>query len=236
MESKTIPAPNQLPNVKIDALRVFNVLKSGGVAILPSEVGYAIFASSADAIERAFTAKQRKAGHSVGIIGTYDLHRGLHVLDDERFGMTRVLTQDLDMPLIIVAPYRADHPILKNTTPQTLAKASKNGTIAMYVGGGSLLTELCKLNEAAGQLVVGSSANVSGKGQKFRVQDIEQDVLDVADIIIDYGLQRYHIYGQASTSMDFENMRVIRKGSCYELLQERMNKFWGVDLEKDETR
>lgn len=190
-------------------------------------------ASSAEAIEKAFAAKQRRPGHAQGIVGSYELHRELHILDERRFEMTRVLTQDLDMGFGIVAPYKSDHPILQTLSPQTLGNITKNGTIAMFVGGGSLLREICRLNYEAGQIMVGSSANITGSGQKFRVEDIEDEAKDAADLIVDYGLQRYHIYGRPSTNMDFGQMKVLRMGSCYELFRERMRRFWGVELSED---
>lgn len=124
-QAKIIPGPGQVPNVTSDAQRVFQVLKTGGVAIVPTEVGYGLMASSAEAIEKAFAAKKRRPGHAQGLIGSYDLHRELHVLDEQRFEMTRVLIQELDMSLGIVAPYRADHPVLQTFTPQTLSNTSK---------------------------------------------------------------------------------------------------------------
>ncbi|OJJ35902.1 hypothetical protein ASPWEDRAFT_41136 [Aspergillus wentii DTO 134E9] len=190
-------------------------------------------ASSAEAVGKAFAAKRRRPGHTQGLIGSYELHHDLHILDDRRFEMTRVLTQDLDMGLGIVAPYKPDHPVLQTFSPQTLANVSKNGTIAMFVGGGSLLREICRLNYEAGQLMVGSSANLTGSGQKFRVEDIEDEIKDAVDLIVDYGLQRCHIYGRASINMDFGGMKVLRMGSCYELFRERMRRFWGVELPQD---
>ena len=38
-------------------------------------------------------------------------------------------------------------------------------------------------------------------GTKFRVEDIQQELVDVADIVIDYGLLKYHKYQRSSTSM-----------------------------------
>lgn len=232
-KARIIPAPGALPNVKSDAIEVVRVLLSGGIAIVPTEVGYSLMASSSDAIERAFAAKRRRPGHTLGLIGSYDLHRELHDLHEERFEMTRVLTQELDISLGIVAPYRADHPILTRLTPTTLANTTRDGTIAIFVGGGSLLTEICRLNDEMSLLMVGSSANVTGSGQKFRVEDIEDEIKEAADLIVDYGLQRYHIYGRASINMDFGNMKILRMGSCYELFRERMLKFWGVELPED---
>jgi tRNA A37 threonylcarbamoyladenosine synthetase subunit TsaC/SUA5/YrdC len=117
-----------------------------------------------------------------------------------------------------------------------LDNITKNGTIAMAIGGGPLLSEICRLSYEAGQLLVGTSANVSGSGQKFRVEDIEDEIKEAADTIVDYGLEKYHIYGKASIIMDFENMKVLRMGSCYELFRERMNKFWGVQLPDNTER
>ena len=232
-QDKVVPIPGDTPNVKRDALRVFETLKEGGIAICPTEVGYGLLASSSDAIAKAFSAKKRHPGHTQGVIGCYDLHRDLHILPEERFEMTRVLTNDLDMSIGIVAPYRADHPIWDQVTGDTQTNVTKAGRLAMHVGGGSFLKELTRLSYESGRLMVGSSANLTGSGQKFRVEDIEDEIKDVASIIVDYGLQRYHIYGRPSINMDFENMQILRMGSCYELFRERIKRFWGIALPED---
>ncbi|KAF2813638.1 uncharacterized protein BDZ99DRAFT_460811 [Mytilinidion resinicola] len=230
---KIIPEPGGLPNAKNDASRAFEVLKAGGVVIAPTEVGYGLLAASTEAVQKAFAAKKRKPGHAQGVIGTYQLHRELHILDEKRFEMTRVLTHDLDMSFGVVAPFRADHPRLRQLTSETLANCTKNETLGMFVGGGSFLLELGRLNDEDGQIMLGSSANLTGRGQKFRVEDIENEIKEAADLIVDYGLQRYYTYGRASINFDFGNMKVLRMGSCYELFRERMAKFWGVKLPED---
>lgn len=112
-QSKTIPATGNLPNIRADALRIFQVLESGGVVILPTEVGYGLMATSAEAIERAFAVKRRRPGHAQGLYGTYELHRTLHLLDEKRYEMTRVLVEELDMSLMVVAPYDNNHYLLQ---------------------------------------------------------------------------------------------------------------------------
>ena len=133
----------------------------------------------------------------------------------------------------VVAPYRANHPRLLHLSQQTLNNASKDGTLGMFIGGGRFLEELGRLNDLDGQVMIGSSANITGGGQKFRVEDIENDVKDAASLIVDYGLQRYHIYGRASMNLDFKNMKALRIGSAYELVRARLKKFWNVDLPVD---
>lgn len=234
LQSKTIPTPGSHPNVKSDARRIFEVLRSGGVALVPTEVGYGLMASSTEAIQKAFAAKRRRPGHAQGVIGSLKLHRELHILPDEKLEMVRVLHQDLDMSFGIVAPFHSEHPILQQLTPATMANTTQNDTLAIYVGGSSLLMELGRLNDEAGQLMLGSSANLTGTGQKFRVEDVDPEIKEAADIIVDHGLQRYHIYGgRPSTIIDFGNMKVLRMGSSYELLRECMKKYWGVELPED---
>ncbi|PWY82048.1 hypothetical protein BO70DRAFT_336392 [Aspergillus heteromorphus CBS 117.55] len=234
VQSKTIPAAGHHPDVKSDARRVFEVLQAGGVALIPTEVGYGLMASSTEAIQKAFAAKRRRPGHAHGVIGTPRLHRELHILSDEKFEMIRVLHEDMDMSFGIVAPFRTEHPILQQLTEATLANTTKNGTLGMFISRSSLLVELGRLNDEAGQLMLGSSANLTGRGQKFRVEDVDDEIKEAADIIVDYGLQKYHVYGgRASTIIDFENMTALRMGSSYELMRERLWKYWGVELPED---
>ncbi|CAK7207281.1 hypothetical protein SEUCBS139899_010091 [Sporothrix eucalyptigena] len=232
---KTIPAPGRHPNVKGDAQRIFDVLQAGGLALIPSEVGYALIASSAEALNRSFAAKNRKPSHTQGIVGTLNTHQKLHILPDETIEMIRTLHQDMDLSFGVVAPFRKDSPVLQHLSPATLANISKpDGTMAIYVGSSALFLELCRLSDEAGLLLLGSSANVSGTGQKFTIETMDPEILEAADVIVDYGLQRYHVYGgRASSIIDFANLKPVRMGSSYELIQERMLKFWGIEMPSD---
>ncbi|OJJ42467.1 hypothetical protein ASPZODRAFT_29196 [Penicilliopsis zonata CBS 506.65] len=232
--SKIIPSPGSHPDVKADARRVFDVLRAGGIALVPTEVGYGLMASSSEAVERAFAAKRRRPGHAQGIIGTHALQRALHVLPADKQEMIRTLHEEMDLSFAVVAPYDADHPRLQQLSAATLANTTQDGTVGVFLGGGSLLAELGRLNDAAGQLMFGSSANLTGTGQKFRVEDVDDEIKDAADVIVDYGLQRYHVYGgRPSTIIDFDRMKVLRIGSSYELLRERLAKYWAVVLPVD---
>lgn len=219
-----------LPNYKADARRVADVLLSDGIAIIPTEQGYGLLASDPSAIDRSFEAKNRSHGHPLGIIGNYRLSCEIHVIPDRHREMIRIWNQELDMPIGVVAPYRSDHPMIKRLGDDVLAKHTKNGTLAMFVGGPPLLQSVVDLVAAEGRLVLGSSANLTGSGQKFMLEDVEEAVKDAADIIIDYGLQRAHVYGVGTMNIDFENIRVIRFGSCYEMFRDYMQRFWSVDL------
>ncbi|KAH8881768.1 hypothetical protein GQ53DRAFT_754055 [Thozetella sp. PMI_491] len=238
-QTRIIPAPGTVPKVERDAMEAFRVLKAGGVIVVPTDVGYGIMSSSAEGIERAFAAKKRRPGHALGIIGTYRQHAELHILSDnpaenERlFALTRAVTVEVGGTVAFVARYHPSHPRLQQFSPQTMDRATKGDTLGIAVPESPFLTELGRLNDEDGQLMVGSSANLSGQGQKCRVEDIEPEVLEAADLIVDYGLQKWHLYGRAGTIFDLTTMKVLRFGVNYEVFRERMRKWGRLELPED---
>lgn len=70
-------------------------------------VGYEMMATSAEAIERAFAAKRRRPGRPGFVMG-HDLHRALHLLDEQRFEMTHLLVEELDMSLMVLRRARLE--------------------------------------------------------------------------------------------------------------------------------
>ncbi|KAI0455286.1 hypothetical protein F5B21DRAFT_211678 [Xylaria acuta] len=233
MAPRVIPAPGVLPDYKRDAREAFECMKAGGVIIIPTDLGYGLMSASNEGIERSFNAKERKQGHTLGVIGTFRAFKELNVLPPEKVEMIRVVTQDMDQTLNTVAPMVKNHPRLAHLTPENLARITKGDTLGMNIGESPFLRELGHLNDEDGQLMVGSSANITGTGQKLRVEDIEPSVYAAADLVVDYGLQRYHRYQRSGTILDVENMRVLRIGAGYEILRERIKKWWGYDLVED---
>ncbi|KAI1359762.1 DHBP synthase RibB-like alpha/beta domain-containing protein [Xylaria arbuscula] len=236
MAPRIIPAPGVLPNYKRDAQEAFEVLKAGGVIIIPTDFGYGLMSASNEAIERSFKAKNRVEGHTLGAIGTFNTFKKLCTLPDEKFEMIRVLNQDMDQAFNVVAPLQTapeDHPLLKHLDPENLKRVTKDKTIGINIGESPFMRELGRLNDEAGQLMVGSSANLTGTGQKLRVQDLEEQVYESADLLVDYGLQRYHRYQRSGTIIDVESMRILRIGAGYEIFRERVKQWWGYDLIPD---
>jgi tRNA A37 threonylcarbamoyladenosine synthetase subunit TsaC/SUA5/YrdC len=236
---RVIPGINQLPNHRRDAREAFEVLQAGGVVIIPTDVGYGIVSSTSEGIERAFAAKRRKPGHTLGVVGSYAQHAELHILGDteeehrRKLDLTAALTVETGGLVAFVARYRRDHPRLQVLSKQTLERVTKGDTLGIAIPESPFLTELGRLNDATGSLMVGSSANLSGQGQKFRVEDIEQEVLEAADLVVDYGLQKYHLYERAGTILDVNSMKVLRIGAAYEIMRERVFKWTGLELPED---
>jgi hypothetical protein len=116
---------------------------------------------------------------------------------------------------------------------ETLARSSIEGTLAMLVNGGALQDEIARLALEAGKPVMGSSANMTGKGTKCCVEQIEPEILEAADLVINYGRQKYNTPRTSSTMYDFKNMKILRYGACYDVIKDAMKRFYGMDLPED---
>lgn len=219
-----------------DAGRVFRVLQDGGIAIIPASVGYGVVAIDPDALRRISIAKNRQPQKRHAMIGSYTLHREIHRLASREKDMVKTLTVYLDLPIGVVAPYDADHPILRKLPPQTLAQNTVDGTLAMLVNGGPLQENLSRLAANAELPLFGSSANLTGAGTKTVVEDIEPEVKTIADIVIDYGRAKFNYPRPSSTMIDFSDLRLLRYGACYDVVQDVFKRFYNIDLLDDPGR
>lgn len=213
-----------------DARRAFDTLKSGGIVIMPMDVGYTCSGGSAAALQKIFETKGRTAEKRNAMIGDMEIHRELHQVDQRGRDVVKAICEDHGLPFGPIAPCDMDHPILRNLEPDAIPGSIKDNTVCMLVNAGALHAEICRLSHENDFPIFGSSANKSMAGTKFRVEDIEPDIRDIADTIIDYGLRKYHPYRQSSTLIDLRTLEVVRVGSSYELISDILNRYFDVEL------
>lgn len=213
-----------------DARRAFDVMKRGGIAILPNDVGYSLIAADGSALRRIFEVKRRAPSKLNAMLGNRDLHRELHVVSDRGRAIVEAITEDYDLPLGLVAPCRSDHPLLSALDPDIYQRSTRDDTLLMLLNAGPFHAQITRLSQQEGTLLFGSSANLSLHGTKFRVEDMEPEIRAVADITIDYGLMKYHPWQASSTLLNCETCEVIRFGSCYENIRDILRRHFGVAL------
>src|SRR5246500_1584650 len=217
------------PDIKSDARRVESAIRGGGVAIVQGDVGYGMLTATPEAASRTISMKRRADHKRHGMIGNAEFRRAAMKLDERRHDMVDAITVDFDLPLGVIGRIRKDHPIIAGIEPNTLLAASVGDTMAMLHNNGALATELARLSLESSIAFLGSSANISGTGVKFRVEDIQPETLEGADLVVDYGLAKYHLYRVSSTMINFDSMRVIRIGCCYELISDILLRFFDFE-------
>lgn len=218
-------------NPESDALRVFDVLENNGIAVIPLDVAYAIFGGTGDAIGRIFEAKGRSFTKPNGMLADVELFSELHVVGERERAIVAAVTQDYGLPLSVVAPFRADHPIFKNVDAFAMQRSTKVGTLDLLINAGSLSNHLARLSRERGRPVLGSSANRSLSGSKFLLEDVDIEVRNAAQIEIDYGLCRYaNPRAISSTIIDLATFQVHRYGVCFDQIADILRRWFNIIL------
>jgi len=128
--------------------------------------------------------------------------------------------------------------VIKHFDKETLEASSADGTIHVAINNGPLADELTRLAYAENFVLQGSSANPTGTGNRFCLEDVPEEIKNIADIVLDYGLAKYSAYGLGSTILDFssDGVEVLRVGACYDVIRDLLKRFWGIILPEDPGR
>lgn len=213
-----------------DAARAFGVIAAGGIAILPNDVGYSLIGNTAPALRRIFDTKRRAPGKLNAMLGNDDMHRDLHVASSRARDIVTAITRDYDLPLGAIAPCRPGHPMLRRLDRDIYARSTANDTLLMLMNAGRFHAEITRLSWGAQLALFGSSANLSLTGTRFHPKDIEPEIKAIADIVIDYGLVKYHPWKASSTLLDIEACKVVRFGVAYENITDILKRHFDIDL------
>lgn len=227
--------PVPLNYLRDDVTKLLNTLGSGGVAIAPLDVAYAILAATPQGIRRIFDAKSRSYEKPSGMFGNINLSAALHIMDTDRHAMVQQMVEAVGLPFSVVAPFREHHTFLAKVDPFVLQSSSKAGTLDMLLNAGQMHDEIARQALERNMPVFGSSANLSLLGSKYRLADIDAVVREAADIAFDYGLSQYANHqGRSSTIIDFRDFSVIRVGVQYQRLAGAFKDRFDVTL-KEQT-
>lgn len=228
IDRKTQPSPDE---VREDAKLAFQIMKSGGVTILPLDVSYAIFGHSARAVERMYALKNRPSTKPNGVLGNWDIFNEVMTVSQRDRDLVACITQDYDLPLSVVAPFRAEHDWLQTAEFGAVRRSTKQGTMDLLINAGVIHDELAKLSLDACIPLFGSSANRSLTGSKFEMDHIEPEVRAGCELVVGYGKSRYaNPWLIGSTIIELGSWKVLRYGGLYEQQASIVKKHFDVEL------
>ena len=217
-------------DVKADAAKLMDTVAKGGVAVFPVDVGYAIVGHKEEAIARIFACKKRSFDKACGMFSNRDMFVNLAAVGPRELAIVDAITQKHGLPFSVVVPYKTDHAFFAQLTPLTRERSSRGDTIDMLLNAGTLHDEIARLSWERGIPVLGSSANTSLSGSKYRLRDVEQPVRDAAELVIDYGDTKYsHPGGMGSSIIALPSLKPIRKGIAFERICDIIRDEFGID-------
>jgi tRNA A37 threonylcarbamoyladenosine synthetase subunit TsaC/SUA5/YrdC len=225
-------AEPDLATVRLDARKAFQIMISGGVAVLPLSVSYAIFANTAHGVERIYKLKNRPQTKPNGVIGNWDIFSDVFQTESRDRDLVRCLTLDNDLPLSVVAPFNPHHDWLRTVEFGALRRSTKALTMDLLMHAGPLHDELARMSLESAKPLMGSSANLSGSGSKFRLEDVQESLRQGCDLVLDYGTSRYiNAMQMGSTIIELPGWKILRWGGCFEEQARLVLKHFGVSLE-----
>jgi tRNA A37 threonylcarbamoyladenosine synthetase subunit TsaC/SUA5/YrdC len=208
--------------VGLDAKKAFQIMISGGVAVLPLSVSYAIFAHTAHGVERIYALKNRPQTKPNGVIGNWDIFSEVFETESRDRDLVRCLTLDNDLPLSVVAPFNPHHDWLRTVEFGALRRSTK--ALTMH-------DELARMSLESAKPLMGSSANLSGSGSKFQLEDVQESLRQGCDLVLDYGTSRYsNAMQMGSTIIELPTWKILRWGGCFEAQALLVQKHFGVSL------
>lgn len=217
-------------DVKADAARLIETVAGGGVAVFPVDVGYAIVGNAEEAIARVFACKKRSFDKACGMFSNWDMFVNLALVGERERAIVASVTRKHNLPFSVVVPFKTDHAFFSGLTPLTRERSSRGDTIDMLLNAGALHDEVARLSWARGMPVLGSSANTSLAGSKYRLLDVEAPVRDAADLVLDYGNTKYsHPAGMGSSIIALPSLKPIRRGIEFDRICEIIKGEFGTD-------
>lgn len=217
-------------DVTTDATRLLDTVERGGIAVFPVDVGYAVVGHTEDAIARIFAAKRRSFEKACGMFSCRAMFDALARVGPREHAIVDAVTVKHGLPLSVVVPYRTDHPFFSKLSPLTRERSSRGDTIDMLMNVGPLNEAIARLSWERGIPVLGSSANTSLTGSKYRLMDVEAPVREAADLVLDYGPTKYsHPEGMGSTIIALPSLQPIRRGIMFDRICDIIRDTAGTD-------
>ena len=217
--------------IKEDAARIFDTVRGGGVVIFPVSVGYAIVGHEEESVQRMYRAKERPFSKPCGNFCDWQLFTEAIKVPQKAADVVSAVIHDNNLPFSIVAPFDEQHPVIQSLPPFAFKNATLAGTMDMLLNAGPLHDEIARMARENSYAVIGSSANTSGQGSKFVFEDVEAQVVNAADLTIDYGLVPYNNdKGLGSTIVDLISWETIRVGAVYDEICDILLSRFDIDL------
>ena len=146
--------------------------------------------------------------------------------------LVRCLTQDHDLPLSVIAPYTVEHDLAAHGRVRRDPPWDQGRHDGLASQRRRAAHELARVSWEAATPLMGSSANVSLAGSKFRLADVEESVKQGSDFVLGYGTSKYindhGIGGADHRAADVEGPAL--RGGLFEKQAEIVKKQFKVEL------
>lgn len=200
----------------------WNILRDGGIVISQLDVSYGFMGVTPQAIKRINELKKRNRYKYASVFGSSSqalqllLHKRRHVylveaLEDAKYPVAYMSKMNHESHLIERLP-KAMHQYL--APDDTLTVFANLGRISLYLPLSA---------ETTGQLILGSSANITGMGNIYESSKLPRNFVESCDLIIGNGNCKYKNLGLKTVIVNLLDNSVMRTGPFHQEIQKLVN-------------
>ena len=194
------------------ARNAVSVIKNGGLALTPADIGYGLLGNSEYSIRKMYSLKGRSFTNPCIVAGNMNVLTEIAVVPDGGT-LEWLLEITRDSTLAVVFPLNKESRLIRSLSPWVLEHSTESDSIAVFLNCGPVVEEMVRLASEEGMLLVGSSGNFSKSGNNFRLQDVPSEIREGADFTCDMGVSKYeNPERMATTILNFSNHSVRRLG------------------------
>ena len=202
--------------------KAYDVIKSGGLIVCPTKVGYILVGNTKEALERKFDLKKRPLRKSAVVLSNYSMlpkiaqipenhKKFIDAIEDSKYLCGFILKRNEDAFMAVDEMARQ-------------MSVQPDGTSCFVINHGGYSEYLAQRAEEDGTFVLASSANPSGTGNRGKFKNIGERILNGVDMAIEhdeYVAQRYEPdSGEQGVMVSLmkDRPKIIRKGlNCPEI-------------------
>lgn len=207
--------PKVLP-VREAADAVVDVIGKGGLALVPFGVAYAFLTGSRAPLERIYELKLRPAHKACPILVSWDDF--VDAADAAPSELARIRSVvEADLPVGVLVKPKWDSAMAQSIPKDCLDLLTTNGRLGLFMNMGGMSRELLDAGARAGVRLFGSSANISGMGNSFSLEDVPESIVSRMDIVCDAGTCVHANPDRLPSSIvDLETGQLTRRGILHE--------------------
>jgi tRNA A37 threonylcarbamoyladenosine synthetase subunit TsaC/SUA5/YrdC len=196
--------------------RVVDVIVKGGLALVPFGVAYAFLTGSRSPLSRIYELKLRPPKKACPILVSWDdFVEAADAAPTEIDRIRRIV--DADLPVGVLVKPKWDSAMVRSIPKDCLELLTTNGKLGLFMNMGGMSGELLAAGTRAGVRLFGSSANISGMGNSFSLEDVPVSIVSAMDILCDAGTCTFANPDRLPSSIvDLETGQLSRRGILHE--------------------
>jgi hypothetical protein len=130
---------------------------------------------------------------------------------------------DAGLPVGVLVKPNWESAIARSIPEECVDFLVQGGKIAMFLNMGGMSEHVIKAADDRGLRIFGSSANISGTGNSFVLDEVPAAILDSTDLICDAGKCKYAgPERMATTIVELETGKLARAGIRYAEIEARL--------------